>query len=59
MVDFENIKQEVKENKVFWILILLIMFSIFLYCIKIPSREIYVLASFIALAVCVTFKYIK
>jgi len=58
-INFEKLIKEIKQNKLFWFSILLIIISIFLYCIKIPDREIYVLGSFIFLVIIVIFKFIK
>ena len=58
-INFEKLIKEIKQNKMFWVSILLMIISIFLYCIKIPDREIYVLGSFIFLVIVVIFKFIK
>ncbi len=58
-IDFKELIEEVKQNKLFWFSILLMIISIFLYCIKISNREIYVLGSFIFLVIVVIFKFIK
>jgi len=58
-LDFKKLKEDVKQNKLFWFSIFLMMFSIFLYCLKIPSRELYVSGSLIFLIIVVVMKYIK
>jgi len=58
-INLDKIKQEVNQNKIFWSLIFLVILSIILYCFKIPSRELYVLGSFILLAIYVIVKFIK
>ena len=57
--DFTKLKEDAKQNKLFWFSIFLMMFSIFLYCLKIPSRELYVSGSLIFLIIIVVMKYIK
>ena len=57
--DFTKLKEDAKQNKLFWFSIFLMMFSIFLYCLKIPNREIYVSGRLIFLTIVVVMKYIK
>ena len=54
--NFKELKEDAKQNKLFWFSIFLMIFSIFLYCLKIPNREIYVSGSLIFLVMVVVIK---
>jgi len=58
-IDLNKSLKEVKQNKLFWFSILLMIISIILYCLKIPNRELYVSGSLIFLVSVVAFKFIR
>ncbi len=57
--NYKELGKEVKQNKLFWFSIFLMILSVILYCFKIPSKELYVLGSFLFLVIVVIFKFIK
>jgi len=58
-IDLNKSLKEVKQNKLVWFSILLMIISIILYCLKIPNRELYVSGSLIFLVSVVAFKFIR
>ena len=51
--------QQIKEEKLYWSSVLLLILSIILFFCKIPYREVIVLGSFLLLAIILMCKVLK
>jgi hypothetical protein len=54
-----DLLQQIKEEKLYWSSVSLLIISIILFICKVPYREIIVLGSFIFLAIVLMFKVLK